>query len=166
MARPFPYTYYSCPCIDPSAPSATLPSARRVVSGPPRPGSPKKTLRPIVPPPNTLAEDDDSDDDGERTFDPHAQRAQYSLFPLEHLLYCTECHQIRCARCIAEEVVCWYCPSCLFEVPSSTVRSEGNRYVPCSLGGLAADFLPLLFEACTMLLSPISIPQQAGTKGR
>jgi dynactin-4 len=25
--------------------------------------------------------------------------------------------------------VTWFCPNCLFEVPSSTVRSEGNRYI-------------------------------------
>jgi hypothetical protein len=62
------------------------------------------------------------------TFNPKSQRANFSLFPIEHLLYCTECHQVRCPRCITEEVVCWYCPGCLFEVASSAVRSEGNRY--------------------------------------
>jgi dynactin-4 len=105
MAQPFPYTYYSCPCIDTSAPSVNLPSTR-------------KTSQQQPPP----------DNEEERTFDPRSPRANYSLFPLEHLLYCTECHQIRCARCMVEEVVCWYCPTCLFEVPSSTVRTEGNRY--------------------------------------
>jgi hypothetical protein len=64
----------------------------------------------------------------EQTFDPRAPRSNFNLFPLEHLLYCTECHEIRCARCMVEEVICWYCPTCLFEVPSSTVRSEGNRH--------------------------------------
>ncbi|KAF2400168.1 dynactin p62 [Trichodelitschia bisporula] len=88
MATQFPYTYYSCPCINPTD--------------------------------STLPEQDD-------TFDPSSPRAAFSLYPLEHLLYCTECHQVRCPRCTAEEVVCWYCPSCLFEVPSSTVRSEGNQ---------------------------------------
>lgn len=42
-------------------------------------------------------------------------------------MYCEDCHQIRCPRCVAEEIVTYYCPSCLFEVPSSNIRSEGNR---------------------------------------
>ena len=66
-------------------------------------------------------------DEDERTFDPRSPRANYSLYPPEHLLYCEDCHEIRCPRCTLEEIVCWYCPSCLFEVPSSMVKSEGNR---------------------------------------
>jgi dynactin-4 len=104
MAQPFPYAYYSCSCVDTAA------------SNPPL--SRKSTQQP-----------EEEEDDDEQTFDPRSPRANFSLYPLEHLLYCTECHQIRCARCTIEEVVCWYCPSCLFEVASSTVRSEGNRYI-------------------------------------
>lgn len=66
-------------------------------------------------------------DEEERTFDPRSPRANYALFPLEHLLYCEDCLQIRCPRCIIEETLNWYCPSCLFEVPSSVVKSDGNR---------------------------------------
>ena len=67
------------------------------------------------------------DYDDERTFDPRAPRSSYSLYPLEYLLYCEDCQQIRCPRCVTEETVTYYCPSCLFEVPSSNLRSEGNR---------------------------------------
>lgn len=112
MARPFPYNFISCPCAE---------------SPPPTPAS------------NRLSKDlsslslktPDSDED-ERTFDPRSRRANYSLYPPEHLLYCEDCHQIKCARCITEEIVCWYCPNCLFETPSSMVRSEGNRYALCT----------------------------------
>ncbi|RDA92054.1 hypothetical protein CP533_0976 [Ophiocordyceps camponoti-saundersi (nom. inval.)] len=65
--------------------------------------------------------------DGERTFDPRAPRSSFSLYPLEYLLYCEDCQQIRCPRCVTDETVTYYCPSCLFEVPSSNLRSEGNR---------------------------------------
>lgn len=99
MASVFPYTYYSCSCVDTTSSSA-VPAIRQ-------------QLQDI--------------DEEEGTFNPKSLRANFSLFPIEHLLYCTECHQVRCPRCITEEVVCWYCPGCLFEVPSSTVRSEGNR---------------------------------------
>ncbi|TVY76123.1 Dynactin subunit, partial [Lachnellula suecica] len=66
-------------------------------------------------------------DQDDRTFDPRAFRANYSLYPLEHLLYCEDCHQIRCPRCFLDEIVTWYCPNCLFEVPGSQIKSEGNR---------------------------------------
>ncbi|KAG9573720.1 hypothetical protein KCU77_g15055, partial [Aureobasidium melanogenum] len=67
------------------------------------------------------------DPDDDTTFNPHHIRANFSLYPYEHLLYCDECHQIRCPRCWAEEILNWFCPSCLFEVPSSVVKSDGNR---------------------------------------
>ncbi|KAF2635755.1 hypothetical protein P280DRAFT_501777 [Massarina eburnea CBS 473.64] len=63
----------------------------------------------------------------ERDLDPRHPRSNYSLYPLEHLLYCEDCQQIRCSRCVTEETLNWYCPSCLFEVPSSVVKSDGNR---------------------------------------
>src|SRR5262249_26368064 len=72
----------------------------------------------------------EEDDDDNRTFDPRAPRANYSLYPLDYLLYCEDCHQIRCPRCVSEEIVVYYCPNCLFEVPSSNLKSEGNRCAP------------------------------------
>jgi dynactin-4 len=74
------------------------------------------------------AENQDEDED-EQTFDPRSPRSNFSLYPPEQLLYCEDCHQIKCPRCITEEIVSWYCPNCLFETPSSMVRSDGNRYV-------------------------------------
>jgi hypothetical protein len=67
------------------------------------------------------------DPDDDTTFNPHHIRANFSLYPYEHLLYCDDCHQIRCPRCWAEEIMNWFCPSCLFEVPSSVVKTDGNR---------------------------------------
>jgi dynactin-4 len=100
MAALTPYTYIQCPCSDPS----TL-------------GRPSDASSP------TGTEPDEDD----RTFDPRAPRSNFSLYPLEYLLYCEDCHQIRCPRCVAEEIVTYYCPNCLFEVPSSNLKSEGNR---------------------------------------
>jgi hypothetical protein len=79
----------------------------------------------------TAAADPDLDqweEEGE-TFDPRSPRSAFSLFPLENLLFCEDCNQVRCPRCVQDEIACYFCPSCLFEVPSSTVKSEGNRYV-------------------------------------
>ena len=101
MAHPFPYTYISCPCTETSRP--LFPGKR--MSGSPQ--------------------NDQHEDEG--TFDPRAPRSNFSLFPPEHLLYCEDCRQIKCPRCIIEEIVCWYCPNCLFETPTSSVRSDGNR---------------------------------------
>jgi dynactin-4 len=100
MAQPFPYTYYACDCFDSN--TTTSKRASQMVAG--------------------------ADDDEEgSTFDPRNPRSNYALYPLEHLLYCEDCQQIRCPRCVIEETLNWYCPSCLFEVPSSVVKSDGNR---------------------------------------
>ncbi len=96
----FPYTYISCPCTDVSTP----------------------ILGSVVQP-----QDANNEDEQERTFDPRSPRANFSLFPLEHLLYCEDCQQIKCPRCTLEEILCWYCPNCIFEVPTSLVKSEGGR---------------------------------------
>ncbi|KAK4118420.1 hypothetical protein N657DRAFT_667206 [Parathielavia appendiculata] len=101
MAAITPYTYIQCPCSD----SSTLGRSSDTNS----------------------SRADGADDDDDRTFDPRAPRSNYSLYPLEYLLYCEDCHQIRCPRCVAEEIVTYYCPNCLFEVPSSNLKSEGNR---------------------------------------
>ncbi|KAF1979431.1 dynactin-like protein Arp1 p62 subunit RO2 [Bimuria novae-zelandiae CBS 107.79] len=98
MAQAFPYTYYACNCFDSNT------SGKRAAA--------------------VLQEAADED---EGTFDPRSPRANYQLYPLEHLLYCEDCQQIRCPRCQIEETLNWYCPSCLFEVPSSVVKSDGNR---------------------------------------
>jgi dynactin-4 len=130
MSRPFPYTYISCPCADTPVPDPARKRRSRE--------SPQKS--PQKPPPERANTDQDKklsakeeeqgeDEDEEQTFDPRSPRSNFSLYPPEQLLYCEECHQIKCPRCITEEIVSWYCPSCLFETPSSMVRSDGNRYV-------------------------------------
>jgi dynactin-4 len=43
------------------------------------------------------------------------------------LLFCDECNHTRCPKCWTEEMIYWYCPNCLFEVPSSGVKSDRNR---------------------------------------
>ncbi|TVY24228.1 Dynactin subunit [Lachnellula hyalina] len=103
MASFKPYTYFQCPCTDTNLPPRRLGESR---------------------PPSSSSETEQEDD---RTFDPRAPRANFSLYPLEHLLYCEDCHQIRCPRCVLDEIVTWYCPNCLFEVPSGVIKSEGNR---------------------------------------
>src|SRR5262249_24666251 len=45
------------------------------------------------------------------------------------LFFCEECDAIRCNRCVSVEVSTYYCPNCLFEVPSASVRAEKNRFI-------------------------------------
>jgi hypothetical protein len=104
MAATIPYTYFQCPCTSD-------------ISTPLRKGG------------ETVRSGEEGEVEDERNFDTRAPRSNYSLYPLEHLLYCEDCQQIRCPKCVLDETVTWYCPNCLFEVPSSTVKSEGNRYV-------------------------------------
>ncbi|KAJ8111492.1 hypothetical protein ONZ43_g5609 [Nemania bipapillata] len=113
MASFTPYTYIQCPCHDSTSQSRTADDA--------------------PPPTTTLPELSENDDD--HAFDPRAHRSTFSLYPLEHLLYCDVCHQIRCPRCVTEELVTIYCPNCLFEVGTSSLKTEGNR--------LTSDYLHL-----------------------
>lgn len=121
-----PYTYFQCPCSDTSIPT------------------------------NSSTPPDSPTHEEERTFDPRAPRANYSLYPLEHLLYCEDCHQIRCSRCVLDEIVTWYCPSCLFEVPSSTVKSEGNRLVNIALRFIVSVSTPSERDLDPNVLLPIT----------
>lgn len=106
MARSFPYAYISCPCdVQPDFPAATAHIRR-------------SSVLPVL---------NDEEDEEDKTLNPHDPRSNFSLYPYDQLLYCDECHQIRCPRCWAEEITHWYCPSCLFEVPSSMVKTDGNR---------------------------------------
>ncbi len=153
MSYTAPYTYIQCPCSDPSNLSRTsaVDAAADKKKGGDRPGA-RGSYDGVA----TTAirddaaggaqderkdgdghDDDVDEDDDDRTFDPRAPRSNYSLYPLEHLLYCEDCHQIRCPRCVNEEIVTYYFPTCLFEVPSSNLKSEGNRYVvdPGARGG-------------------------------
>lgn len=136
MARPFPYTLISCPCADVSGPENPSHRLSRDFSG----------LAVDKQHPNDRGEEDEG-----RTFDPRSKRANYSLYPPEHLLYCEDCHQIKCPRCVTEEVVCWYCPNCLFETPSSMVRSEGNRY------GLSFNSSRCIYSGTDFVCSTIDV---------
>lgn len=98
MAASIPYTFIQCPCSDESVDDQEN---------------------------DELVKDDVGNE--QHNFDPRAVRSNYSLFPLEYLLYCDQCQQIRCPRCVTEETLTYYCPSCLFEVPSSNLRTDGNR---------------------------------------
>ncbi|KKA27909.1 hypothetical protein TD95_005398 [Thielaviopsis punctulata] len=100
-----PYTYFQCPCSDPS----TLLHPNELAVG------------------GAGSRHNPEDYDDERAFDPRAPRSNYSLFPLEYLMYCEDCQEIRCPRCVNEEIATYYCPNCIFEVPSSNIKSEGNR---------------------------------------
>ncbi|KAI5306315.1 hypothetical protein KEM56_001418 [Ascosphaera pollenicola] len=120
MAKPFPYTFISCPCSYDSIQHPSSPDNRLSQNISDLSLSPGQRRR------RSKIQEDEDEEDG--TFDPRAPRSNYSLYPPEHLLYCEDCHQIKCSKCVTEEIVCWYCPSCLFETPSSMVRSEGNRY--------------------------------------
>ncbi|KAI0199622.1 dynactin p62 family-domain-containing protein [Astrocystis sublimbata] len=145
MASSFaPYTYIQCPCRDSS--NQTRPADEAS--------------------PTAAQQSGDSDDD--HAFDPRAQRSTFSLYPLEHLLYCDVCHQIRCPRCVSEEVVTIYCPNCLFEVGSSSLKTEGNRCTrscfqcPICIGPLAVQALESPPEPALLSADSAAAPTPAG----
>ncbi|KAH9903614.1 dynactin p62 family protein [Xylariomycetidae sp. FL2044] len=125
MASFTPYTYIQCPCHDSERDQAGHHHHHPAPDHAPSPTS------------------EDLSDEDDHNFDPRAPRSNYSLYPLEYLLYCDVCHQIRCPRCVTEELVATYCPNCLFEVP----KTEGNRcnrscfQCPICIGPLAVQSL-------------------------
>ena len=50
-----------------------------------------------------------------------------SELPLLLLYACPHCLDVKCPRCVREEVVCYYCPACLIETPSATFKSGRGR---------------------------------------
>ncbi|KAH8101435.1 dynactin p62 [Cristinia sonorae] len=58
---------------------------------------------------------------------PNLPSSSHSFHPLHNLFFCEECDAVRCNRCVFVEVSGYYCPNCLFEVPSASVRAEKNR---------------------------------------
>ncbi|KAI0069722.1 hypothetical protein K474DRAFT_1609993 [Panus rudis PR-1116 ss-1] len=58
---------------------------------------------------------------------PHLESSSFNFHPLHSLFFCEECDAVRCNRCVMVEVSGYYCPNCLFEVPSASVRAEKNR---------------------------------------
>lgn len=150
MPLTFPYTHISCPCVNISSSSGH-----------------NQNLLSLFPPArisNSNGRTDNTEDDKEEeeTFDPHSPRANYCLYPLDHLMYCEDCHQIRCPRCVLEEVVCWYCPSCLFEVPSSVVKAEGNKCLrscfQCPMCTAPLGVAAIEPEASSTLMPPATSP--------
>jgi dynactin-4 len=107
MPKKFPYSYIACPCsgIDHNRHSQTS-TGKEITDN---------------------SQDNRDVGEEDNTFDPRSPRSIFSLYPLENLLYCEDCHEIKCQRCVLDEIVCWFCPGCLFEVGGSSIRSEGNR---------------------------------------
>jgi len=52
------------------------------------------------------------------------------------------------ALSVTEEVACYYCPNCLFEVPTASVRGEKNRCVGGAGSAGCATFASRLCWTC------------------
>ncbi|KAJ1677101.1 hypothetical protein EV182_006872, partial [Spiromyces aspiralis] len=59
--------------------------------------------------------------------DPDSPLLPLRAFPFCRLYFCDDCGMIRCPRCVLSEPAGYYCPNCLFEVPTASVRSDKNR---------------------------------------
>ncbi|KAN0061508.1 hypothetical protein ACQY0O_006355 [Thecaphora frezii] len=53
--------------------------------------------------------------------------ASYAFHPLESLYFCDECDQIRCNRCVSVDIAAYFCPNCLFEVPSTGIKQARSK---------------------------------------
>lgn len=98
--------HYACPCTDISHPPTIIAEKQSDNS---QPETIQEEAEEAIP------------------FNPHDPRANFALYPVEHLLFCTECHEFRCPRCSYEEALTAFCPSCLQERSRESVRTESNR---------------------------------------
>ncbi|GAM39251.1 hypothetical protein TCE0_034f10642 [Talaromyces pinophilus] len=94
MSRPFPYTFISCPCAQQTR-SSKLPKRNSRELSPKKQSSPRKPTLNKQPTEDSDLESDDDDEESEQTFNPRSDRANFSLYPPEQLLYCEDCHQIK-----------------------------------------------------------------------
>ena len=62
--------------------------------------------------------------------DVQSQRVLFATHPLSHLYFCTDCHAIRCPRCVVEEVVVTYCGQCLLECDKIGECARGCAQCP------------------------------------
>lgn len=76
---------------------------------------------------------------------PDLPSSSYSYHEIHDLYFCEECDSIRCNRCVSVEVSGYYCPNCLFEVPSASVRGEKNRY---NVVGICLIVFDLILYRC------------------
>ena len=124
-ARPFVHYHCSCPDVNRSLSSLTLKESeakdndKKIVGN--RDDDNNNEINKSREYANTTKED------ALFPLDAYSPRTVFSTFALSKLYFCEDCHQIRCPRCVQEEIVCYYCPNCLFEVPTASVKSERNR---------------------------------------
>jgi dynactin-4 len=103
-----PFVHYHCPCtMERAAPSIDSPSAslNTPASGTLTAKSLPLNIDVDHPPPV----------------------GDFSAQPISRLYFCEECHRLKCNRCVQEDIISYYCPSCLFEVPTASVKGEKNR---------------------------------------
>ncbi|KAJ2162369.1 hypothetical protein GGF46_000733 [Coemansia sp. RSA 552] len=102
-----PRVLYRCPCTGSAGPAGAQ-------IGPPEPQPQSSDGEPEispVPPLNLPAQQ---------------RLGTLQTWPIERLYYCDDCSEARCARCVVEEPAGFHCPTCLFDVPTASVRSEKN----------------------------------------
>ncbi|RKO88954.1 hypothetical protein BDK51DRAFT_51121 [Blyttiomyces helicus] len=74
-----------------------------------------------------------------------------TVHPLPRLYYCDRCREVRCPLCVTEEIVCYYCPNCLFEVPTASVKAERSR-VDAECDTRPADARETAFRALSVTI--------------
>ncbi|KAJ3143207.1 hypothetical protein HK100_000006 [Physocladia obscura] len=58
--------------------------------------------------------------------------AETETHALASLLFCDSAAcgggRLKCGRCVSSDAAAFFCPNCLFEVPSASVKAERNRF--------------------------------------
>ncbi|KAJ1928968.1 hypothetical protein IWQ60_001560 [Tieghemiomyces parasiticus] len=115
--------------------------------------------------PTATSEDGPADNEAEAAIDglsadvvpvnPNSDALVYQTHALCSLYFCEDCLQIRCGQCVLEEITGYYCPNCLFEVPSASVKAEKNQ---CARNCFEC---PCCFHSLTVVEDPTAPTESA-----
>ncbi|KAF8977391.1 hypothetical protein BGZ46_007416 [Entomortierella lignicola] len=134
-----PFVHYRCICSSPgeAKPGTTTPEEQDATAiTDVEPPSQDITSSALIPASTTSASTTPQQG---REQDPSTQKTLAEIYAsgnssdshgsqsLSRLYFCDSCDEIRCSRCTQDEIVCYYCPNCLFDVPTASVKSEKHK---------------------------------------
>lgn len=129
-----PFVHYRCRCCSPgpvkAETSAEAASEQQTESG--QEDRPTTTSLALVPPttgthPSAEAHESARSTKEKEFFDSGNTSDTHGSQSLSRLYFCDSCDEIRCSKCTQDEIVCYYCPNCLFDVPTASVKMEKHK---------------------------------------
>ncbi|ORX89930.1 dynactin p62 [Basidiobolus meristosporus CBS 931.73] len=154
-----PFVHYHCGCADLYKRTPITLQARDSPYTPSRGSARYERAEPPKLSAQAHIETETPSDPLEFTFEEH--NADLITLPVSKLYYCEQCESVKCTRCLQEEIVSYYCPNCLFEVPTASVKYEKNRCARnCFECPICENTLSVVANESGAATSPDTTPSQ------